>query len=156
MNFIIREAQLSDISDLAARLRAADVKEIYAVSGEDAYTGLSRIFHTSSPSYVFCSGDKAIGIFGMGRFEDDETIASPWLLASEEFYDHQAIFARQSKALFKWFLGNYKFLFNCVDSTNTKAIKWLKWLGFKFVKLHPTYGKHGKNFWEFQLVNPYV
>ena len=40
-------------------------------------------------------------------------------------------------------------LYNCVYAENRSAIKWLKTLGFTFVKLHPEYGHMKKPFFEF-------
>ena len=52
----------------------------------------------------------------------------------------------------KWvddLLESYKILYNIVYAENISAIKWLKALGFTFVKLHKHYGEQKKPFYEF-------
>ncbi len=44
---------------------------------------------------------------------------------------------------------SYKVLTNFVDTRNQDAIRWLKWMGFSFVKIHRNYGIAGESFWEF-------
>lgn len=40
-------------------------------------------------------------------------------------------------------------LFNCVDQRNEVHINWLRWLGFKFVRIIPEYGIQKLPFIEF-------
>jgi len=46
-------------------------------------------------------------------------------------------------------LKSYKVLYNFVYAENHSAIKWLKALGFTFIKYHEEYGMQGKPFYEF-------
>ena len=75
-----------------------------------------------------------------------------WMVATDELFTNKKYKIQLIREGRKWvdnLLKSYKILYNVVYAENESAIKWLKTLGFTFVKLHPEYGHMKKPFFEF-------
>lgn len=70
-----------------------------------------------------------------GSLNKDRSIeyaGAVWLLATKEIIKNQVQFFRECRKELKRWDKEYKWLYNYVHNGNSQAIKWLKWLGFKF------------------------
>ena len=65
----------------------------------------------------------------------------------------QRTFLRQSKEVLRELHHQFILLFNEVDARNTVHIRWLRWMGFTFVRYRPNYGTEGRPFYEFCKVS---
>lgn len=147
---IIRPALEEDATKLAPHLRQADLDEIKASSGRSPEGALLFGIRYSKRAYtaVSHSGD-IIAIFGVGSGAT-EGRGIVWLLGSDIINEVAYEFLRNSKAWIQRLYGDdYTQLWNVVDTRNTVHIRWLRWLGFKFINKHNGIGRNKEDFLEF-------
>lgn len=149
----IRPVKLADVNQLAPKLRVADIQEIKAAIGEDPGDVLERNVGWSDPCYAVVDGEDApIALFGAVPEVNDPDLGIVWLLASDELIKHHFFIARNSRAWVAEMHRRYRVLWNCVDARNEVHIRWLKWCGFKFLRLIEKYGVEERPFYEFEKV----
>ena len=145
----VRQALLSDPSFLAPLLRKSDVDEITASTGESPVEALTTALEVSRRTFTVLSSDTPVAMFGVADYS--EGVGSMWLLGSDElFLKHPITFLRESRRWIATLHEDYPVLWNVVDARNAIHIQWLRWLGCRFTRLHPEYGKAKLPFWEFQ------
>lgn len=145
----VREASVLDAIRLAPRLRQEDKDEIKAASGHSPEAALVEGVFVSDPCWtVFSDEDEPIVMFGVApSFVED--VGSPWLLAAPEVEKIAIPFLRGGFAYLKQMHERYPLLFNFADARNVVHLKWLRWLGFKFIQRHETFGVEQRPFIEF-------
>lgn len=138
----IYEAQRHSIEHLAANLRQEDIDEIEANSGKSPYEAISEGIKHSEHSWVIWSVEPLMtfGVMHDGRI---------WAVGSDLIKKHWRPFLRHSRTVIERLQSHYPILHNTVDARNKVHIRWLKWLDFKFIKLHPKAGVAEIPFWEF-------
>lgn len=143
-----RPAIIMDCDDLAPRMREQDAKEVWHSHGLTPLEALVFSFQRAEESYSIISDDgQVIGMFGVGRVTSN--IGVPWLLASDELPKVAKEFIPQSKEWIDRVHERYDLLFNFVYAKNTTSIRWLKWLGFSFIRRVDDFGVHPAPFIEF-------
>lgn len=145
-----RPSKYGDCKVLAPKLRKEDKAEVWASHGLNPLSALRFSFLASEQCNTIIGDNKdIIGMFGVTKH--DETVGVPWLLMSNEIYNRSVArqFVPQSKLWVKEINSQYPVLVNFIDVDNEKSIKWLRLLGFTFIKLHPEYGVNPKPFYEF-------
>jgi hypothetical protein len=152
VSITIQKSLRKDVDLLAGNLRANDVREIKAFSGNDPHTALLRCLQSSKECWSGYTDNTIIGMFGVCNSPDDPTVGVPWMLASEGIYEYKRLFIKESKVWVKNLIKDYDALVNYVDARNHNAIRWLKWLGFDFVKLYDGLGTEGEGFWKFVMI----
>lgn len=120
------------IENLAPRLREMDREELLLATGRSPEVALMDSFEFSEESWAAVEDGVVLCVFGLGAHPQGEGWGVPWLLASEEFYDHGFRFARECRAGIERMHSKYPRLINMVYGTNHKAMRWLKWCGFHF------------------------
>lgn len=154
---IVRPATLEDAHNLAPRLRPADLQEIAAGSGEAPVVALCRGVADSSVCYAIVSPSDpqaVFGLFGVTPLQGAVGVGAVWLLGSPDLTRISVKFLRHSHEWLARLFEGYQLLGNLVDARNTVHIRWLKWLGFRFVCLRPAFGKGGETFIEFCKLKP--
>lgn len=143
----VRVAHHGDVIEIAKKLRKEDVAELYAATGQTPVVALLESFMYPNTSSWIASidGQDAI-IFGVTLVGN---IGVPWLLATPQIERAPISFLRGCREWFNLFLHQCNELHNFVDERNVLHIKWLKWLGFDFIKKHNNYGYEQRPFWEF-------
>ena len=129
----VRLACETDVEDLEGRLRAADMVELEAHGTRGRYA-LTAGLVASNPCFAIEHEGRCIGLFGATRNPDDEDIGYVWLLGDDEIGDISTQFLRESKRWLKEVSKPYKLVCNVVHEDNSLHIKWLKFLGFKFLR----------------------
>ncbi len=131
--FTERKPEYNDILYLSGHLRKEDVRELY-LRGLTPETALKKSFTMSEYCFTVCLNNKPIAMFGAGRkeFSSGERRASIWFLGSKDIEICKPEFLKKSKRYMEFFKSKFDILENYIDVNNTKYIKWLKWLGFKF------------------------
>lgn len=150
----IREATPFDAQKLAPQLRAADVAEIYATSGNEPLAALLLPFmNKRALTYsIIDPSCSVLGMFGVSPRTSDPSIGVPWLLGSAELVaGHKIQFMRECRTWIDQLASNYKCLENHVYTGNELHIKWIKWAGFEVVEYVPNYGARCQPFWRFRL-----
>ena len=149
MDKLLTPTTVEDIDFIAPRLRKADYNECMASTGQKPRGVLHRSLDLGDISLTLraSNGDR-VGLCGV--------VPSPlaeagivWMVATDDIYQHQITFLRNSKRALKHLSEDYLVLFNCVDARNSLHIKWLRWMGFTFINKHENYGAEKRLFYEF-------
>ena len=124
------EAKEAHCEALASRMRVIDRRELLATCpNHTPQEVLLKSLELSMKAFSVEEDSKIIAMFGVTK--SSPKIGIPWLLASDEFFEnHSWKFMRQCKEYFEVLIGSFDYLFNFVAVENTKAIRWLEWLGF--------------------------
>ena len=151
MSGSVRPSVLHDCHMIAENIREDDRREILAMSGGEPLDAMvSGFLHSDNPRTVLV-GDTPIAMFGSSEVEPG--VGMVWLLGTDGIHDISRQFLRESKHWLEQLHDNYEMLFNYVDERNTVHIKWLKWLGFKFINRHEQFGVENRPFFEFVRIN---
>lgn len=150
----IRCSELKDADEMAPNLRQADIAELVAVVGEDADAQdvLRYGVEVSHQPFTALVDDKPICIFGAVMEPVQQHIGSVWMMGTDGIEKHKMFFLRQSGKCLDKLFEPFSLLWNCVDKRNDLHIKWIKWLGFSFLREIPKYGEQGKPFLEFAKI----
>jgi len=141
-----RLSNATDAEILAPKLRKQDREEVWASHGLTPMAALVTSQTNSSESHTIIAHDgEVIGMFGV---VDEGAVGIPWLLASDRLPEVAREFLPESLKWVERINQDYLVLTNYVDVRNTAARRWLKWLGFKFVRIVEEYGYGKKPFYE--------
>ena len=156
MNAIVRESMFQDAEHLSKNLRKADLRELYATFGSDIDVKevlKQSIDITTNPKTIEVDG-KPIGVFGVvdGK-EDIPTLGWVWMVGTDRIGDIKHYFLRNCRHELEKMQDSFEVLCNYVDARNTVHIKWLRWMGFSFLREVPEYGEEKRTFYEFARVN---
>lgn len=143
----LRKSKLEDFKYVVENMRQIDRLESNYQTDMTPEDALSFTFLESELKMTIASDDdKSIGLCGV--FKD----GCIWCISTDEMFSNKKYriqLIRQGRVWVDNLLESYKILYNYVYAENTSAIKWLKALGFTFVKLHENYGQQKKPFYEF-------
>lgn len=145
-----RHSVLPDIYKLAKDLRQADIDEVLATTGESPQKALFRGFISSTECFTLYHEQtgEPVAMFGY-RVIEPKVLASIWMLGSERLFEGRWRFLRKSAVWIDYLNTKADLLYNTVDQRNTLHIRWLNWLGFKFVRVIPDFGPSKMPFVEF-------
>lgn len=135
------------ITTLAPKLRKYDRMEIGAffVTAEEA---LLNGFENDDVTYTALDlKGEPFSMFGVGT---QNNIPYIWLLGTKGIEENALTFARQSKNLLPQLIKPYGVVTNLVYKDYTASVKWLKWLGAKFIK---EVDINGYLFYEFIIIS---
>ena len=128
-------------------MRSQDAREVLYSSGVGPLDALRASFEASEECNTIVHADGSlVGMFGVA---DSGIFASPWLLGTDKLIDTRAEFIPQAKEWVKKMNSVYPLLLNYVHTENTVSKRWLKSLGFKFIKLEEEYGVGKQPFYQF-------
>ena len=143
MAALVRFSSSDDLSYLSDHLRLADRKELEA-HGVPPLPALTMGFQSSLPCYTIENEGSPVAMFGVSpHFE--EGMGFIWLLGTDEISKISRQFLRESRDWLEKISSPYTMVCNKVHEENTVHIKWLKFLGFTFLK-------HTKPFIEFSRI----
>lgn len=134
---------------LVANLREWDRKELKSFRDIPVEDSLKELLGVGSV-WLSPKGNPCV-VCGLIPHERVKGIGVPFLLATDEFYEHTRLFARESRLWVEDALTKYPLLFNCVAAENKVAIRWLKWLGFTLTVEEYTLGNLGLSFYPFYM-----
>jgi len=141
-----RPSTANDAEILAPKLRKQDVVEVWASHGLSPLEALVTSYNNSSESHTIIASDgEVIGMFGV---VDEGVVGIPWLLASDQLPQVAREFLPESRKWVERINQDYLVLTNYVDVRNTVARRWLRWLGFKFIRVVEEFGYGKKPFYE--------
>lgn len=146
-----RRAEIEDADALARVLREADRREIQAAVGRGAAETLREGVANSDPCWAAAgSGGALLALFGVVPDAGKPRSGMIWLLGSEDLARQRFAVARASRACVARIEDQYDKLWNYVDARNEAHIRWLKWCGFRFVRLEDHWGVEGRAFWRIE------
>lgn len=149
----VTESEYEDIKKIASGLRQADANEIDALGREPEEAIEESYFGSKPKCYTFIGKGVPAAMFGVVPFEENERWGSIWLLGTDRVTNVIPIsFLKWTKKFLPTLLEPYDMVCNIVDARNTVHIKWIKWLGFTFIR-ELTHGPEGRTFYEFARLN---
>jgi len=141
-----RPSVREDCELLAPFLREQDKHEIAASHGLEPLAALQLSFMVCEECNSIIHDDSVIGMFGVS---DGGEYGVPWLLGSDRLLEIKKEFIPQADAWVKEVNQRYPLLLNYVHAGNTVSKRWLKSLGFVFLKRIEEYGVGKEPFYEF-------
>ena len=153
MDKLLTPTTVEDVDYIAPKLRQADRNECLAATGKAPLSVLYTSLMIGDMTLTMRSPDgERVGLCGVASSPIDDA-GVVWMCATDDIYQHQTTFLRNSKKALQELSEDYLVLFNCVDARNTVHIKWLRWMGFTFINEHPNYGAEKRLFYEFVRIN---
>jgi len=147
MGFQVRKSNLSDLTYVCNHLRVLDKIETWYQTGYQPEEAVRLTYLSTERNFAIANEkDQAMGLSGVCS---DGTV---WMVGTDELTSKRSYrvdLVKKGKEEVDKLLKSYNVLYNYVYAENTSAIKWLKALGFTFIKLHPKYGHLKKPFYEF-------
>ena len=143
----LRKANLKDLNHVCENMREMDRLEAIYQTGQEPADAL-RLTYLAGEQVLTIAGDndQPMGLCGV---ISDGCI---WMICTDELFTNKKYKIQLIRKGREWvdnLLKSYKVLYNFVYAENKSAIKWLKSLGFTFIKYHEEYGMQGKPFYEF-------
>ena len=146
----VRPSVANDPDKVAPLLRDKDKAEIDATVGLDHAVALSYAMQSCLlPLTIVDANEEPFAMFGVAKHPSVEGYGHIWLLSSEHLFQIKMTFLRQSKLWQEAIEQPYSIVGNVVSEVNGKHIRWLKWLGYRFVARHPEFGFTKQPFLEF-------
>ena len=144
----IKVSSLEDAKELSKNLREADIKEIKANANSNPYHALyTGVKYSHLPFTIMNDDNKPVMILGV--IPQGKKLGMIWLLSSPEIEDISIPFLRNCKGVLDLYHSSYPVLYNYIDARNLLHLKWLRWLGFNFIKVHYNFGYEKRKFIEF-------
>lgn len=128
------------VDEIARAVRPADVEELWATTMSSPRAVMMRGLKYSDKAMVGLVNGKAVCMWGIVHESLIGPCGAPWMVATIALDEHAKIFLRRCKKVLVDMFAGYQHLENYVDARNTKAIQWLKWMGFNVDKETETYG----------------
>jgi len=135
---------------VAADCRQSDREELHAMAGVDPYTAI-QMGRDGGDTWAGLIDGVPVCVFGVvpvGGMHID--MGRPWMVATEGIEKNAIAFLRRNKNWIRGMMGRYHHLINYVDARNTKAVQWLRWLGFQIHEAEPC-GTYGLPFHKFEM-----
>ena len=142
----VRGAVYRDVHYIARRLRPADELDLEGASPRDAL--LAGFSQSVRPLTVIDAG-RPIAMFGVVPWGDESGVGSVWLLGTPQVERIKVPFLRQSHQWLEHISEGFAGLRNKVHQDNDLHVRWLRWLGFVFIRQHNQFLEFAK------CVNPY-
>lgn len=142
----IRLATEEDIDYVAPRLRRADREEVWASGSFLPEEALRTSYRASDPCFAFITEKGPQSLFGVAPVTDN--VGAIWLLGTDEIDTNPIAFLRWSRRFLPFLIQPYDMVCNLVYAGNTVHIKWLRWLGFVFLR-EVEHGPEHLPFYEF-------
>lgn len=126
MSVEIRPLTCSNV-DFRAIIRRSHVRD-----NPEAETILANFKRQSSFSWIGTADDMVACIWGLIPPTLMSDQAYLWLLTTDLIEEHKFLFVRYSQLAMEEMLLRYPRIVGHVDSTQTRSIRWLRWLGARF------------------------
>jgi hypothetical protein len=138
------------IATIAARMRQADVDEVWASSRSTPHHALMSSLDQSQQAWTALFDGQPEVMFGVADLNILTSTGAPWLLGTDAVVTHRRQFLRRSVWWRGKLLERYEVLKNFVHDDNVLSKRWLNWLGFTLYDPAPT-GVRGEMFRLFEL-----
>lgn len=128
----VRELRPADVLAVVADLRDADRDEIAALVGaEGVLDAVDTSVGSSARAWTLTDDGLPIAVFGVAPSEL-RGVGMPWLVGTPRILKRQRSFMRLCATYIARMHELFPVLINVVDSRNTRAIAWLRHVGFEF------------------------
>ena len=141
-------ANEAHIAFIAPRMRQADADEIWAAAHLKPQRALEWSMLASREPMTGAADGRPVCMFGISTTTPFDRIGHPWLLSTDEIENHAYVLLTGSRRYLTIERERYAGLENYVDARNTKALRWVRWLGFA-IDPPASYGVDGLPFHRF-------
>lgn len=119
------------LNGVAMDIDPADAEELKAsTGGESIMETLVLSRDLSFECYVGVIDDTPVAVFGIALADIDGTTGCPWAVFTNAMREYPKELMTASRTVVSRWRQMFPFLENHVDSRNTRAIRWLRRLGF--------------------------
>lgn len=154
--YSIELATEDHIERMRDMVRPADADELWASSMMTPDRVMKRALGISDFALTGFVNDLPVCMWGVVTSSIIGNIGTPWMVATKHLDRYAIPFLRFSKPQVMSLLDDYDMLRNYVDTRNTRAIQWLKWLGFKVEEKTEPYGMFKMPFHKFVMEKAHV
>lgn len=149
MIYAIIPATREHIESMAARARKADVDELLAAAGKTPAQAMEDGLRISLEAWVGTADGEPFCMFGLASPALLAGSGVPWMVGTVDLDRHAKVFLRHCRPVVAHWAESFD-LWNYVDARNTRAVRWLRWLGFT---IHPSepHGLQGLPFHRFDM-----
>ena len=137
IGFSVRPASDRDIARVIGNMRDADRMELAAISPLAPEQTFRQTIARSEGVMAGCVLDEPAALMGVAHRSIAGSVGLPWMLGTELVQEYQFVFLRYCKPWIAEQLDRWNTLEGWVSVDNTRSIRWLRWLGFKFEKAKP-------------------
>ena len=146
-----RPSTLQDVAVVADNMRQEDIDECKAQSGDCPKGSMLYCYFKSDPCMTMISRNGYVmGMWGV--VPETETAGRIWMLGCNRMVDDKKDrewFLEEGKRSLARIQKRYPVLVNVVDARNKVHVRWIRWMGFTFIRKHPQWGPEGRLFYEF-------
>jgi hypothetical protein len=147
LNYHIAPAAVEHLLPVAARMRAADRREVWASHRMTPYESLIFSLEASRRAWTGFIDDNPVMVWGVA--DDSESgLGRPWMLATDGLARGHRVFLRLSRRYVAKLQAGYRRLENYVHAGNRLSLRWLKWCGFQIDEAAPVLF-NGEKFYKF-------
>ena len=151
----IRPSRTGDAELFAPKLREADMREVWAGTGEHPVSALNHGIRFSRPCLSAFDKRDPLCIYGLVP-EEHPCVGRVWMLGTDALFNYSTAFLRCSRSLIDELHHYRPVLTNWIDSRNEKHLRWIKWCGFTLTGKSMTLHDPGVPFLEFVKVKDHV
>ncbi len=149
-NGTVLDADAANAAEVSRGLRLCDYNELYAATGRNPMEVVMESFRaTPGDCYVFRyrGTGRPVSIFGCGAGSKGTGV--PWMVSTPDVkHCAREVIVLGNRYTNMW-QNKYPLLVNYVDARNEASMRWLKALGYSFIRLHEHYGAARIPFYEF-------
>lgn len=147
---IVRRSTLDDARYIAPRLREADKRECDALLALPPELVLPEaVCAPTRRVWTFATdAGEPVGLFGLDATPIPQ-VGTIWMVSTPVINKHPQEFLRGSIRVVTAMNNEYPILTNMMDERNTLHKKWLRWLGFSFLRRIDRWGARSVPFLEF-------
>lgn len=152
---IVTPSTLADARELEPLLRPEDRREVEDMSGKPAIRNLLVGVMAGSPSFTLRTHEGAmVGIVSAIPVGTGGAVIG--MVGTPEIEKVSTAFLRGSRDVLAMIDQYHGTLFNVCDARNEVHVRWLRWLGFHFIRKIDRHGAKGIPVYEFARIAPHV
>lgn len=136
---------------IAQNTRQPDIDELWASSCSSPLNAMKNGIQFGDFALTGLADGKPVCMWGVVGVSLIGHVGVPWMVGTKDLDVLAIPFLRHSRKAIASTFQKYKSLVNYVDQRNTKAIQWLKWLGFNIEKKAEPYGVYQLPFHRFDM-----
>ena len=144
-------ANLDDVIDVSQRLSTKDQEEALATYGTPAEDYLPAHCDLRNTWVIFDDAGNNYGLCGVMP-SGVPRLGQCWMVSTPDLYKNMRTFLKQSKHCFQDVTVGYDIVFNLVSVQNHEDLRWMKWMGFKFLRVCNQWGYDGRDYYEFVAI----
>ncbi|NPU64598.1 hypothetical protein HL667_06275 [Bradyrhizobium sp. 83012] len=134
---------------IAKNLRQADRNECDAMCAAPPELILPQAVKPHRAVWTFHTNDGLpVGVFGVDPTSIEE-VGIVWMVSTPVVNEHRREFLVESRPYVLALNNDFPIITNFVDARNTLHHRWLKWLGFSFLRRIEQWGARSVPFYEF-------